>query len=308
METNQKEPGKMKLMLGVIVALLLILSVALYFSYSGSKDNNELTAQKATLDANFKSLSDTLDVRSAEIDRITAKNVKLDSNFVASQAIVADEKKQISGLLSKVKLTKSELAEAKTMIAQYETSISDLQKRVVELVGQNQELTQENHQLSTDLNSEKKNSAQLNEENKGLAKKVDIGSLLQLTAISVDGIKDRQNGKEVVVKNSKAVESLRVSFETGQNKVLSNGPLSFYVRIINPRGETISAANRGSGTFNVAETNTAMQYTKKADIDWNQANKKVIVYWKQNMTTAGIYKVEIYQSCYLVGKGEVKLN
>lgn len=306
METGQNESRNKKLLIGVIAALLLIVSVALYFVYSGHKDNNDLTVEKTTLDSTFKNLSDTLDVRRAEIEQITAKNIKLDSNLASSQAMIENEKKQIAGLLGKVKMTKGELAEAKGLIVQYEASISELQKKVVELSAQNQQLTQDNQKLSSDLNSEKQTTSQLNEQNKGLSKKVEVGSLLNLAKVDVDGVKQRQNGKETTVKNAKAAESLRISFETGSNKVLTAGPLALYVRVINPKGETIS--DQGSGNLQMAESNTQVQYSKKADIEWNQANKKVIVYWKQHISTPGTYKVEIYQSGYLIGKGEVKLN
>ncbi len=226
METNQKNTGEKKILTAVIAALLLIICVSLYFVYSGHKDNSDLTAQKATLDSTFRSLSDTLDIRKAEIDQITAKNVQLDSTIAASQVVIDNEKKQISGLLSKVKMTKAELAEAKGMITAYEASISDLQKRVAELSAQNQQLTSENQQLSTDLTSEKKTSSDLNAQNIVLSKKVEIGSLLKLAKVDVAGVKERQNGKETTVRNAKAAESLRISFATGENKVLSAGPLS----------------------------------------------------------------------------------
>jgi cell division protein FtsB len=308
METDQKNSGQKKMLTAVIAALLLIVCVSLYFVYSGHKDNGDLTAQKATLDSTFRSLSDTLDVRKAEIDQITAKNVKLDSSIAASQVVIDNEKKQISGLLSKVKMTKAELGEAKGMITAYESSISDLQKRVAELSAQNQQLTSENQQLSTDLTSEKKTSSDLNAQNIVLSKKVEIGSLLKLAKVDVAGVKERQNGKETTVRNAKAAASLRISFATGENKVLSPGPLSLYVRVINPKGETIAVDNQGSGILQLAETNTQIKYSTKADVDWQQVNKNVAVYWKKNISTAGIYKVEIYQSGYLIGKGEVKLD
>ena len=126
-------------------------------------------------------------------------------------------------------MTKAELGEAKGMITAYEASISDLQKRVAEQSAQNQQLTSENQQLTTDLTSEKKTSSDLNAQNIALSKKVEIGSLLKLAKVDVAGVKERQNGKETTVRNAKAAESLRISFATGENMVLSAGPLSLYV-------------------------------------------------------------------------------
>jgi hypothetical protein len=308
MKTNQNEEGKARMLKGIIAALLLIAIAGLYFVYSGHKDNNDLTAEKAQLDSSFHSLSDTLELRKTQIEQITGKNVQLDSTIATEQALIEKERSQISVMLAKNKMTRGELDNAKKMIGEYEVSLSGLQKQFDELCIQNKQLTNDNAKLSSDLTSENKTTAELNELNNGLSKKVTLGSLLQLANVEVDGIKQKSNGKEVTVKNIKAVESLRLRFETGQNKVLAPGHLSLYIRIINPKGETISVADQGSGNLTLTETKTQVQYSRKADFDWNQANKKVVVYWKQNITSAGTYKVEIYQAGYLIGKGEVKLG
>ena len=220
MENGQKEEGSKKIMMGVIIALILVMSVTLYFVYSGHEDNRDLTVQKTELDSTFKSLSDTLDVRSAELEQITDRNTKLDSTVSNKQAMIVAEREQIATILKKAKMTKAELDEAKGRIVQYEASISELQQKVVELSAQNQQLTQANSQLSDSLNSEKKTSSDLSEQNKGLSQKVVLGSLLQLKQVDVNGIKQRQNGKETTVRYAKAAESMKVSFETGQNAVL----------------------------------------------------------------------------------------
>ena len=296
------------MMMGVIIALLLVVGVTLYFVFSGNREYLDLSAQKTTLDSTFKNLSDTLDVRSAELDQITDRNTTLDSTVSTKQAMIVEERRQIAAILSKAKMTKAELEDAKGRIVKYETSISELQQKVAELSAQNQQLSQANSQLSDSLSSEKKTTTALNAANAGLSQKVVLGSLLQLGQIDVNGVKKRQNGKETTVRYAKAAESLRISFETGQNAVLSNGTLSLYVRIINPAGETISVVDQGSGTIQLTKYGTQVQYTKKADIDWNQTNKKVLVYWTQNISAPGIYRVEIYQSGYLIGKGQVKLD
>ena len=132
--------------------------------------------------------------------------------------------------------------------------------------------------------------------------------MLQLRNIAVEAISKKKNGKEVTEKRVKKAESLRISFETGDNKVLETGSVSLYVRILNPKGETISVADQGSGTLKLADNGENVQYTKKADFDWSQTNKKVVVYWSQNVKDAGTYKVEVYQSGYIIGQGQVELK
>jgi hypothetical protein len=131
---------------------------------------------------------------------------------------------------------------------------------------------------------------------------------LKLATVSVVGIKAKSNGKEVETKRVKQVQQLRITFETGENKVLESGTLPLYIRIINPKGETISVADQGSGTFKAADDNSNIQFSKKADIDFQNTNKKVTVYWGSNITAEGKYKVEVYQSGYLIGRGETELK
>ncbi len=308
METLESEKSKNKILMGIIVALLLAIAVTGFYLYSGNVENVDLTADKALLETNFKNLSDTLDVRSSDLQQITDNNTLLDSTVTAYQAAIDAKKKEIAVLLSNKKMNKGELEKAKKLIAEYEADILGLQQQILDLVTQNHELAKENQQLDESLTIEKRTTTALLEQNKGLSKTVEVGSLLQLSPVLVEGVKQRLNGRDRAVRNAKAAESLKVSFEAGQNKVLPAGPVSLYVRVINPKGETISVANQGSGTLQLTESGTPVQYSTKADIDWNQTGKKVVIYWKQYISTAGTYKVEIYQGGYLIGLGQVTLK
>ena len=309
METNQQQTGssKRKLYISIIVAFLLINGVSLYFVFSESKEKTDVLSEKTELQNNFKSLSDSLDVRNQRIDQYIGKNAELDKSIAEKQDLLNHEKQQIAGLLSKNKMTAAELAKAKGLMAQYQASISDLQGQVDQLTKQNQQLAQANSQLSTDLTSERQTTSQLSEQNKGLSKKVEVGSLFQVAKVDVEAIKTRNNGKEVAVKKAKVAEQLKISFETGENKVLDPGQVSLYVRIINPKGETIAIADQGSGTIQ-CESPEPCQYTKKTDIEYDQTNKKVVLYWGQNIKDPGTYKVELYQSGHVIGQGAVTLS
>jgi hypothetical protein len=310
METNESGAGtgRKKMYISAIIALLLINSVTFYFLFTENHEKTDLFSQKTALETNFKNLSDSLDAKNMQIDQFVGKNAELDKTIADKETMLTSEKREIAGLLSKTRLTSAELAKAKGMMAEYEASITDLQAKVDELTKQNAQLAQQNTQLNTDLSSEKQTTSQLSAENQGLSKKVEVGSLLQLAKLDVQAVKVRHNGKEVEVKRAKAAESLKISFETGANKVLDPGQVSLYVRIINPKGETIAVADQGSGTFQDVDANSPVQYTKKADIDYNQTNKKVVVYWSQDIKTPGIYKVQLYQSGHEIGQSALKLT
>ncbi len=306
MENNQG--GNKKIYMAIIALLLLMNGVAVYLLWSENKEKKDVIETKVQLEEEFKSLTANFDAKVLELEGLKGQNAELDSVISAQQVEIDRQKQQIQSLFAKGKMSASELAKAKEMIAQYEVTIADMKAQIEALVKKNELLTNENQQLSTDLNAEKQTTILLGEQNKGLSKKVELGSLLQLRNIEVLGTRKKGNGKEVTVKKGKQVESMKISFETGENKVLENGPLSLAIRIINPKGETITVADQGSGSFKLADSEEVVQYTKKADFDWTQSNKKVVVYWSQGVNLEGTYRVEVYQSGYLIGKGSVENN
>ena len=307
MESNEKSSVSKKVYFATILLLIFINCGTLYLLYSVSSERKDVTVQKVALEKDFKNLSDTLDVKKTQLQQYMGRTAELDVAIANNELLIEQEKKQIANLLRKGTMTEADLTKAKGMIAMYEASIADMTKQIGSLTAENQQLNNTNHDLAQNLDQERVNTAHLTDVNKGLSQKVDIGSLLQLSKVDVEAIKMRHNGKEVPVKRVKAAEELKISFETGKNKVLDPGTLSLYVRIINPKGETISVSDQGSGTISLADSPAPVQYSKKADIDWDQNNKKVIVYWGQNITDPGTYKVQVYQKGYMVGEGAVKL-
>jgi hypothetical protein len=307
MESNEKTAVSKKAYVATIALLILINCGTLYLLYTTSEQKMDVVTQRTALQKDFKNLSDTLDVKKTQIEQYIGRNEDLDKTIADNQALIEREKKVIADLLRKNNLSTAELAKAKGMIAMYEASIADMTCQINDLTAQNHDLSNQNHDLAQNLDQERVNTAHLTDVNKGLSAKVETGSLLQLAKVDVEGIKKRHNGKEVVVKRVKATDELKISFETGGNKVLDPGMLSLYVRIINPKGETIALADQGSGTIPMAGSPDPVQYSKKADIDWDQRSKKVVLYWSQNISDPGTYKVQVYQKGYVVGEGAVKL-
>jgi len=298
---NTQNSGSKKLYLAIIILLVLLNCVVGYFYFTTNKAKDAADEQNVTLTKEMKAVTDTLDAKKAELETMKGVDAGKDSAILAQEDEIEKEKQQIKSAYASGKMTKGELAKAKEMIVQYEASIADMKKQIDQLTAEKQQLTSQNQKLSTDLSSEKQTTQQLSEQNRGLSKKVELGSLLQLKNITIEGIEKKKNGKEVAEKKIKKVESLRITFETGDNKVLEPGKVTLYVRIINQKGETISVADEGSGTLKLAGTDETIQYTKAVDIDWAQTNKKIVVYWSSTIKAPGTYKVEIYQSGYAIG-------
>ncbi len=312
METNQT-PARDKKFIAAIVVLALMnigTGIALFTTH---QYKNQVIVQKEEVEQNYSNLESdyhgvtaSLDAASLEIGQLKGQNADMDKIITEKQAMIEEEKQKLDEAYKNNELTSASLNKARMMVSKYESSIAELQRKVDEYAQQNQQLTAHNEQLSTDLVCEKETSTALATKTEVLSNKLTTASYLQIPKVEVEAVKRNIMGNEVAVNRAKAAESLKISFETGVNKALDPGNVSLYVRIINPRGETIAVKEQGSGVI-TAENDKPVQFTKKADIHYNQQNRKVVMYWTRYIQDPGTYKIEVYQSGKVVGKGAVKL-
>ncbi|MBX2903374.1 MAG: hypothetical protein KF872_07430 [Chitinophagales bacterium] len=305
MENQKSNKG---IYIAAIVVLLLLNGVLGYLLYVNNSEKKDLEVAKQELDNQYQGVLTELEARKAELEQYKGKNAELDSIITARQNEIENYKGEIESLLKKGKITSAELAKARQLIDKLKAENKELQGKVEELTKANEMLTQENQQLGKSLEDEKKNTESLTQEKENLSKKVALGALLKLNNLKVIGVHIKNSGKEEETSKLKRVSKLKISFETGENKVAEKGNMKLYLRVINPKGETIAVRDQGSGTFKLADSGDDVQYSRVADVDYQQSNKKISIDWSSNINMEGTYKVEVYQSGYLVGKGEVKLK
>lgn len=303
----ENQGGNKKIYWVIIGILLLLNGVAITLLVKENKAKTDITAQKDNLDAEYKKLNEQFEAQKQALEAEKGKSSELDSLLNAKTAELEAKQQELKKAYASNKFNASKNNEYKAQLATSQSEIDALKKRIEELTAQNQELSAKNIQIGLDLEKEKQTTAQQGETIKTQAQQIELGSLLQPQGLKIEGIKRKGNGKEVVVNRIKAAAELRVTFQTGENKILKPGPLKLYVRIINPRGETISVADQGSGTL-TTNTGETIQYTKPVDTEWDGNSKNVTVFWSQNIKDAGTYTVEVYQGSYLIGKNSVELN
>jgi len=308
MEDNNQGNGSKRIYLAIIALLLLINGVAGYLLYNENKQKEEKITLVQQKDTEIKGLSQQLDSASHDLESMKGKNAELDSIVAEKQALIDQTKQQLAAAQRRGNMSAAEVQKYKDLVAKFQTDNAELQKKIDELTAQNQDLTAKNLQVTHSLEVEKNTTAALTEDKKNLSKKVELGSLLHLQNLTVTGDKKKKNGKEVTEKSAKKTDYLKISFETGDNKVLEKGKVTLYIRIINPKGETIALADQGSGTLKLADGGGDVQYSRSIDMDWDQTSQKKDIEWSQNIKEPGMYKVEVYQSGYLVGNGSVDLK
>ena len=102
---------------------------------------------------------------------------------------------------------------------------------------------------------------------------------------------------------------LRVCFLTETNMVTSSGQKKFYIRIINPQGETIAIEDQGSGVLTNKLDNSQVRYTTSGEISYKNEDTNACIDWTlSDKLVKGDYKIEIYNNGFQVGKGVFKLK
>ena len=141
--------------------------------------------------------------------------------------------------------------------------------------------------------------------NANLSKTVVRASVINVQGVNVEGLKIKGSGKAKETDRADKVQQLKVCFNTTQNAVAKPGKEQFYVRIINPTGETLAIEEMGSGIMNGSDSKEQIRYTKVKEYDYSNDETQLCFLWEPKVAfEAGTYNVEVYNKGYISGTGK----
>lgn len=298
---------KRTLYLLFIFILLLTNIVAGYYWWNSNKDNEKITEEKSELQTEYMNVQQELNAQMAALGEMKGKNAELDSIISIREKEIKEQQAKITKLFKQKNFTASELKKAKDMIAILELQNAGYMVKIDSINKYADQLFEEKEILETDLTVQKQENTKLEENNKKLGTKVELGSLLRADELSISGVFVKNNGVERDINRIKKIEKLKVCYQTGNNAVRESGNVAMYLRLLTPSGTTIYNEANGSGMFTSKEGED-IRYSKKADFEFDGTNKNVCIYWTQELTEEGTYKAMIYQDGFLVGESAVELK
>jgi DNA repair ATPase RecN len=320
---NKKRNNTPLILLGLLAALLL--GGNLWQWSSRSDLSTQLTGKTDELTEVTKmrdEVTNQFNEANIKLEELKASNTSMTSQIEQYQRELNEKKAKINSLLKDSKnlaLVRAELASTK---ADYDSKIADLMAQVASLTAANTDLTGKNTQLTTDLTTEKSQKAaviaereqvtsernDLVVEKTALTKKVDIASAIRVSNVQVTGLAVKGSGKEKTTTTASKTSRLNICFNTMKNDVVASGREQFYVRIINPTGETMTVASQGGGTFK-NNREEMVPYSQIKDVDYNNSSTNTCtVYDPGQPLKAGNYEVEIYNKGFSIGKGTFTLK
>lgn len=328
MSTRNSSQQRLLATAAVIIILLLgINAFLLYNKYSQDKVLAEQTSELAEADKLKIELEKQYHEALSELEEMKSSNEELNDIIDRQKLELKLHKDRIDKLLKEghdLGRARAEINNLSAQVSQYLAQIQELKQDKAALTEERDLLTERskmleenldsarlrNQQLSVDVESLASEKQQISAERNQLAQTVTQASVIKVSNIIVTGLKERSSGKTVKKKYAKNVDQLRVCFSTTKNDIVPHGAEQFYVRIINPVGETMAIEDLGSGIFTSRETGEEIRYTFLKEHTYDKVAKELCVNWSPgpSLILKGKYIVEIYNKGYLSGKGEFELK
>jgi hypothetical protein len=308
METNPRKPekndnGKRALLITAIL-LLLTLGWMTFKTISLGNKNDALQATKDSLTLVNKEMTDLLAQTRAEITRFKTEINSKDSLILVYQEMLVKKEERIKVLIAQnnsLQASKRELVSVKKFNTELTYKIKLLEERNQALEVANKDLTDSNESLKARIR-------ELEEKLGILSKKVEKGSILKITNLTIVTEKKDKKGQYVKVKKAKKADRLSIHFDINENQVADKGSKVIYVRAFDPKGKLIEG--KEAGTFTNVDQNVTVPYTKQEKINFANSKQKIVVPVELNDTepTKGDYKIEVYTDGYFSGSDKIKLK
>ena len=325
--TDKKSNKGLSTILWVLLGASIIANAYLLMDRSKMSDKVQTQVDKITESEQLNAeLEKQYYEALSDLEEMRGSNDELNTMIETQKEELKQQKNKIASLINNgrdLKSARTELANLKTQASEYVAQIEGLkaenaelsevnltlEKQKGDLTVQVQEGMKMNDELTTAkaaLISEKES---LTKENTDLAAKVNVASVISVDNILIKGIKLRDNGKEKEKRSAKNINHLKVCFDLEDNNVAEAGIEQFFIRILNPAGETMTFENFGSGIMIDGESGQQIQYTLIKGVQYDNEGANTCFDWAPEIEWAsGKYGLEVYNKGYKVGESAFELK
>ena len=303
-KADYHEQGPKKGIVIIVITILLGTNGLLLWQFFDKKNHLDQANQTiVTTTAEKDALQVQLNQFKVEFEKLKTDNSTLQNQLTEKDEQIKAKVAEIQKLIllggpAQIARAKAELAKLKEMNDVYTIQIDSINKV-------NAQLLAANDSLNSNLSQERVKNNSLSSENNRLFSKVSAGSILKATNVKTEGFRFKGNGDEVVTNKAKSVQKLRTKFILAENRVIDNGPIDVYIRVLGPDGEVMKSTNNETFQAN----NQDLIYTVKQTVEYTNSDTPVdIALAKGSSFVKGNYSVEIYHGGVMIGKSGIDLK
>ena len=286
---------KLKIIIGVLSAVILVLAGVLIYQMSKKTEIKEVV-QEVT--SSKDSLTNALSLLQQEYSSLSSTNDTINTQLEIERAKVAE-------LIEKVKKTEASNA---AQLKKYEKELGTLRSIMKSYIKQIDSLNQMNIALKEEVTEAKKQVQETTAKNEAQAKKIEEqtkkiteGSTIKGRGLSIVALNKR--GK--VMDRSSRAEQFRVSLSLVENSIADTGLMTVYVRIKDPDG--ILMTDGGQQVFSC--NGEQLIYSAAREVDYQGQELDVSIFFTPGGDLEkGTYTAEAYTDKGKLGTAEVHLK
>lgn len=275
----------------VIIALAVILLAMVFIQYKQRQNlKADFDVERTALNEQFSELMGDYDDLQTTNDTL---NMQMAQQRQRADSIVTQLNKERRLSANKIREYENTLKLMRATAQGYISQIDSLNRVNTRLIG-------ENRQMLEQVTTERLRADMAEESVSELSTKVRQGSVVRVRDINLVPLSS--NDKELNRVGRAA--QLRVDCVLSANELAEPGVRMIYTRVLGPDGYLL--ANNPGATFDFEGEPRA--YTALREIDYQNDDIGVGLYYKGSGIASGKYQVEIYMDGYLLGAREVNLR
>lgn len=279
----------------IIIALVAVLALLTFQHFRVTSDiKREWAIERDTLNNQIGGLI-------TEIDQINLRNDSVSNELRAHIAVERDRADSLMTRLrkernlnrEKLRKYEKELGTLRTIMRRYVHQIDSLNTL-------NKRLATENVTIRKKVAEETSRANIAEERAQEMADKIKLGSIVKARNISLGAY---NTGGSNVTRASRA-SKFRTDLTLTANELTIPGTRNIYVRILGPDGAVLS----GGADCIMEFEGDMISYSAEREVDYDNKDLDVSIFFNYADMTAGVYKVEIYMDGYLIGESELALR
>lgn len=271
----------------IVIVLLAVILVAISFAYY--RIHSENMAEQALLEQDKLTMQGELDSLVVSFDNVQYQNDTITARLAEAKELIEDLKNERRLNYNKLRQYQKEVGTLRTIMQGYLRQIDSLNNV-------NEKLAKENVKIKKEISTERLRAEMAEEKASEMENKVKVGATLKVGRISMTIL--NKKGKEVTrIKNA---ERARVDFTLLGNELAEPGARTMYLCIYSPEGYVLANPDAASFSFE----GEPKIYSASREIDYQNENLEVSIFYANNAMVKGTYRMEIYCEGKLIGSTE----
>lgn len=285
----------------IIILMTIILIGVSIFSFSlYTKQQDTLAELEEYSSAAINTMESELTSMVADYDSLMVQYDTLLTNYSGISEEMAKAQEMIEQLKNERRLNYNALAKYKKEIESMRGVMKSYLKQIDSLNTENQKLSGENKILRKDISTERLRADKAEEEAKESKNLVKQGAVLNARDIQLTAL--NKNDKDVSrIKNAK---KLRIDFVVSANVLAPAGDRNVYLCLTSPEGYPIVSDSNMTFSYQGSEK----LYSAARNIDYQNEDTDVSIFFNGEGFTAGVYKIELYMDDTLIGSRSIDMK